>query len=223
MRALVVSVAVAFGVASACASYTTATDPGERADGGAGGDAGACESTCPANACGLIPSACGPLDCGACGPSERCVEGRCACVPKSCADLKASCGAVPDGCGGQIYCGECAGSGIVDAGADAADGGARGLYCGAQNACTTAPCVPGKASEVCFSPTSRLCGKHSDGCGGLVDCGTSACSGVGETCGGGGKAGICGCKPLPSCIGNCYSNCSDGCGGTRRCNCNNCH
>lgn len=219
---IVAAFAGALALSSACASYTTEPDEGDRRD--AGADAVACSAACPANACGLVPSACGPLDCGGCAsPSERCVDGHCACVPKTCGELGAACGAIPDGCGGQIFCGECKAS-PRDAGADgAADAGATSLYCGPQNTCTTAPCIPGKASEVCFSPTARLCGNHSDGCGGLVDCGNSACSGVGESCGGGGKAGVCGCKRLPSCIGACYSMCADGCGGTRQCNCNNCH
>jgi len=223
MRRVVAAVVGALVVA--CVSYSA--DPeAPPADGGAGG---ACTTTCPANACGTVRLPCGVVECGTCtGALEKCVDGQCKCLPKTCKEVGAQCGAVADGCGGQIYCGECGGAAPVDAGADARAGDAgdagavAALRCGAENVCTTAPCVPKKPSEACFDPKVRLCGQHSDGCGGVVDCGTSACSGVGESCGGGGKAGQCGCKPLPSCYGNCYSSCSDGCGGTRKCNCNNC-
>lgn len=222
MRRVVAAIAAAFVVA-ACVSYSSDPEP---ADAGA---ADACTTTCPANACGTVRLACGVVECGACtGPSERCVDGQCTCIPKTCKDVGAQCGAAADGCGGQIFCGECGSVSPADAGGDAragdaGDAGVVALHCGAENVCTTAACVPKKASEACFDPKVRLCGQHSDGCGGVVDCGTSACSGVGESCGGGGKAGECGCKPLPSCTGNCYSTCSNGCGGTRKCNCNNCH
>ena len=65
------------------------------------------------------------------------------------------------------------------------------------------------------------CGPQGDGCGGTVKCGS--CSG-GETCGGGGKPGVCGSSDGGPCTPNtCASlnvNCglqSNGCGGTLDC------
>ncbi len=58
-----------------------------------------------------------------------------------------------------------------------------------------------------------------DGCGGVVDCGTTTtCTGTGQTCGGGGTEGICGCKPktAATCAGAC-GNRPNGCGGTIYC------
>ena len=222
---LVRSFAAVFALTLAACGNTkyTAADTPEDPDAAAsdGGSAG-CSNACPPDACGLVRLACGSADCGSCAnPLHKCVDGKCACVPKTCQELGAQCGAVADGCGGEVFCGVCMSSSDGGAG-DGGDAGAA-LSCGASNLCSTAPCVPKSASVACFDPSVRLCGKHPDGCGGIADCGTSACSGTGETCGGGGKAGQCGCTPQQGCYGSCYSLCPDGCGGMKRCSCNNCH
>ncbi len=217
-------------VAVACASSYSGVETPTPADASAspcGIDA------CPANACGVSKVGCGVIDCGGCAATDQCVDGVCRCAPRTCAELGAECGATPDGCGGQLYCGGCLASpppqdagkldgAVGDAGGDAgSDAGA--LTCGANNHCASGPCTPKAPSAACFSPTVRLCAAHPDGCGSVVDCGTSACTGVGETCGGGGVAGQCGCKPKRGCTGSCYDLCDDGCGKKIPCNCNNCH
>jgi hypothetical protein len=59
------------------------------------------------------------------------------------------------------------------------------------------------------------CGTVSDGCGGVLDCGT--CSG-GTTCGGGGAPGVCGCIAVTcDMMGATCGTISDGCGGTLTC------
>jgi hypothetical protein len=66
--------------------------------------------------------------------------------------------------------------------------------------------------------TMQNCGLQSDGCGGLLNCGTCAAP---ETCGGGGSPGVCGGT---TCVGStCTSlnmscgSAGDGCGGTLNC------
>lgn len=197
--------------------YSTTDVPDASASGDSGGTTATCTDACPKDACGLVKLSCGPTDCGTCtAANDKCVDGKCQCVPQTCAQIGAQCGTAPDGCGGQIFCGSCSEDGGTT------DGGGA-LTCGATYSCMSGPCVPKIPSVACYSPSVRLCGKQPDGCGGTVDCGTSACSGVGETCGGGGTAGVCGCKPLPGCAGPCSSQCPNGCGGMRTCNCSNCH
>jgi hypothetical protein len=71
-------------------------------------------------------------------------------------------------------------------------------------------CVPKTAGQVC----GGFCGKQSDGCGGVVDCGGCAAP---NTCGGGGTASVCGAPPCtPLTCAAVGANCGpigDGCGG----------
>ncbi|PKN29725.1 MAG: tryptophan synthase alpha chain, partial [Deltaproteobacteria bacterium HGW-Deltaproteobacteria-20] len=114
------------------------------------------------------------------------------CVPKTCDQLGAECGSVPDGCGGKVSCGTCAG----------------GETCGGggPNLCGTAACRPKSCPALGAS-----CGYVSDGCSEAIDCG--GCP-VPETCGGGGKANQCGCSPR-TCgqLGASCGKAPDGCGG----------
>lgn len=179
---------------------------------------------CPDDACGTISDGCGrALDCGSCGGASQCVDNRCACLPRTCKSAGATCGQLTDGCTGNvIFCGACEGSVGADASADASrpDAGDAGLpsplYCGAENRCVPVPCTPKTKDDVCkvVDKSKKPCGSTSDGCGGMVDCGSVNCTGTGQTCGGGGVEGICGCKPKSSlsCLGRC-GNQPNGCGG----------
>lgn len=75
-------------------------------------------------------------------------------------------------------------------------------------ACTPSDCLALGAS----------CGAVSDGCGGMITCGS--CAGD-ETCGGGGKPNVCGkgaCQPATcQTIGATCGSAGDGCGGTLTC------
>jgi hypothetical protein len=164
--------------------------------------------------CGGVTPNCGtceaPEFCGGGGPSRCAVSGGGVCTPKTCADYPGKCGAQSNGCGGVTAdCGSCpagqicGGSGVSSVcGGDVAlnpDGGV---------------CIP----QTTCGPTQ--CGMIADGCGGVVDCGTSNCTGD-LLCGGGGTPNTCGvppCTPLTSCPGsmNCGS-IADGCGGIVTC------
>lgn len=76
---------------------------------------------------------------------------------------------------------------------------------------TYAGCVPD--AHACDAPA---CGKREDGCGGVVDCGTTCAGGVGVVCSSpatkGAYSSYC-CKPDASGIRAMYCRTSDGCGG----------
>lgn len=196
----------ALGVDACSAAYSPA--------GADGGPSIGCEPRlCPDDACGTISDGCGrALDCGTCGGANQCVDNRCACIPRTCKSAGATCGQLTDGCTGNvIYCGTCgAGSDAGDAGTDAGE-----LYCGPENRCLTVPCTPKSKADICkvVDKSRRPCGTIGDGCGGVVDCGTANCTGPGQTCGGGGLEGLCGCRPktTTSCLGQCGSQ-PHGCG-----------
>ncbi len=64
-------------------------------------------------------------------------------------------------------------------------------------------------------PTAMNCGSISDGCGGMITCGS--CTGN-DTCGGAGTANVCGCTPATTCpSGDACGTASDGCGGMVTC------
>src|SRR5258705_13690709 len=72
----------------------------------------------------------------------------------------------------------------------------------------------------CCTPTTcaaqgKNCGKISDGCGGMLDCGN--CMTAGETCGGGGTTNVCGVCMKKTCTANNCGLVGDGCGGTLDC------
>jgi hypothetical protein len=130
------------------------------------------------------------------------------CTPKTCADFPSTtCGQQGDGCGGLT--GDCH---PCPAGQICGGGGVQNV-CGAPDSGT---CTPKTCSDY-----AGLCGQQSDGCGSVTA--TCTCP-SGQTCGGGGTAGVCGAPPACTKL-TCAaypSTCgvqSDGCGGlTPDCN-----
>jgi hypothetical protein len=138
--------------------------------------------TCKAKTCAELGVECGPvgntcgglLSCGSCPVGTGCgaggVPGKCGtnpCTPKTCVELDAQCGQVANGCGGLTpNCGSCPGS----------------------TSCSNGVCVQACTPRTCAQAGAN-CGLIADGCGGTVDCGLCA---VGEECGFGGLANVCG-------------------------------
>ena len=140
-----------------------------------------------------------------------CLDGECVCILDSCPGLGVECGGWPDGCGGQLDCGQCPGAQddcvdglcictpaceLKECGGDGC-GGSCGGCPGANNQCQggTCVCVP----SVC---DSTMCGEMGDGCGGQIDC--AGCP-DGHEC----QGNQCVC--IPDCEGK---ECGDnGCGG----------
>ncbi|HSQ64556.1 MAG TPA: hypothetical protein VLM85_15135, partial [Polyangiaceae bacterium] len=103
------------------------------------------------------------------------------CTPRTCTELGYDCGINPDGCGGTVNCGQC--------NAPAYCGGGGFSKCGTSS--DGAVCTPTTCQKLGYD-----CGPAGDGCGGLLSCGTCTTP---QTCGGGGKASVCG----SSCINLC--------------------
>lgn len=137
--------------------------------------------------CGLFGDGCGTdLNCGTCAPGQTCgafAANVCwapgACTPKTvaqaCAQAGKNCGPVPNGCGGTVDCGACPASQLCGGG-------------GVSNVCGGNVCIPKTFAQACTN-AGKNCGPISDGCGGLVNCGT--CQDP-ATCGGGGVPNKCG-------------------------------
>jgi hypothetical protein len=135
--------------------------------------------------CGPAGDGCGNLlQCGTCTAPQTCggggVSGQCgypdggSCPPETCQQQNISCGPAGDGCGGQIFCGNCmspqtCGGGGVPGQCGYPDGGA----------CTQLTCRQQNIG----------CGPAGDGCGGQLNCGTCPTD---QTCGGGGVPSQCG-------------------------------
>jgi hypothetical protein len=184
-------------------------------------DAGACvPKTClqVGIGCGPAGDGCGGvLNCGGCTPPQTCGGGGMAshcggsngCVPHSCMSVGANCGPIADGCGNQINCGSTCPVGETCGGAGVSS------HCGsppdAGPACTPRTCASVGAN----------CGPLGDGCGGVLNCGTT-CP-MGETCGGGGTPNVCGngtTTCVPRSCQQAGANCgpvADGCGGVLAC------
>jgi hypothetical protein len=79
--------------------------------------------------------------------------------------------------------------------------------------CSLETCVPACTPKSCADLPGR-CGPILDECGGTIECECSAP----QTCGGGGRAGSCGCTPI-SCDGVTCGTLDDGCGATIDCGC----
>jgi hypothetical protein len=130
------------------------------------------------------------------------------CGLANCDTVHANCGKVSDGCGNLIDCGSCK--------APETCGGGGAYRCGIPEGST---CTPMTCKDQGFN-----CGPQGDGCGGTIaTCGK--CTGD-DTCGGGGKPGVCGTRKVDggSCVkktcSGIHANCgvqSDGCGGTLDC------
>lgn len=73
------------------------------------------------------------------------------CVPTTCSDEGAVCGSLPDGCGGLLECGPCAGDEVCG-------GGGVDWQCGPGH-CTPKTC-------------GDRCGTVGDGCGNTIECGS---------------------------------------------------
>ncbi|MFO0618224.1 MAG: hypothetical protein U0414_36865 [Polyangiaceae bacterium] len=94
------------------------------------------------------------------------------CDPIDCAAQGLQCGKAGDGCGLEIFCGDCTVPG------ETCGGGNMPGVCGT-NVCTPSTC----------ESLGKNCGPVADGCGDLLDCGS--CNNP-QTCGGGGVANVCG-------------------------------
>jgi hypothetical protein len=121
------------------------------------------------------------------------------CAPRTCKQAGLACGFAPDGCGGVMHCGICAGvpacscqpSTCEQLGSYACGPQADG--CGNVIECAPCPSDAGTCAPVTCLDYGSVCGQQSDGCGGLTpDCG--ACTAP-EYCGGGGPSA---CGPVPS-------------------------
>jgi hypothetical protein len=215
--------------ADGCGGLTTSCNvcpPGQTC--GGGGVAGVCgapSSSCtpltctsyPTGTCGQQADGCGGLTSNcACPAGQSCVSGQCqanpTCSPQTCSSYATgTCGQQADGCGGLTANCPC------PSGQSCGGAGVAG-QCGTPP--TQGSCVP-----LTCAAYPGICGKQSDGCGGLTaDC--NPCTAP-ATCGGGGQAGVCGTPPdasgcIPQTCAAFPSNCgvqSDGCGGlTAYCN-----
>lgn len=175
--------------------------------------------------CGLVSDGCGssfdlgsctsPEFCGGGGPSKCAVAGGGSCTKKTCTDYTGVCGPQPDGCGGVTAdCGGCTAPEVCGGGGVASKCGGGTLTNGQDGG----SCAPKTVADCAASQ----CGKIADGCGGVVDCGTTKCT-AGQICGGGGQANVCGapvCTPktqAAACTGLNCGQVADGCGGILNC------
>jgi hypothetical protein len=217
--------------------YSVCGVPGADGSAGDGQNTSCVPNTCAAAGytCGKNGDGCGGiLDCGTCMSPETCGGGgfsKCgiptatsdggpSCTPATCASHGYDCGPAADGCGSLLQCGTCASPATCGAGGFSrcglppgvsADGGVASL------------CTPKTCASLGYN-----CGPASDGCGGLLQCGTCTSP---QSCGAGGfsKCGlppgigpdggpIVSCTPT-SCVSLGY-NCgpaSDGCGALLQC------
>ena len=158
--------------------------------------------------CGMQGDGCGGLmDCGTCTAPQTCggggvpnVCGGAACTKKTCSAMGYDCGPVADGCGGLVQCGTCSKAGQI------CGGGGKPNVCGSN----VGPCVKKTCTD-----WGANCGPVSDGCGGIIQCGSCTSP---ECCGCGGAPSVCGGAP-PTCVKKTCTdygaNCgpvSDGCG-----------
>ena len=134
------------------------------------------------------------LSCGSCANPEYCggggynkcggnngftPDGGVACTPTTCGQLGFTCGISGDGCGGSLSCGSCTNPQYCGGGGFNQCGGNNGFTPDGGVACTPTTC----------SALGYNCGQASDGCGGLLNCGSCTnpqyCGGAGyDHCGG---------------------------------------
>ncbi len=149
--------------------------------------------------CGPVADGCGgllncgscsaPLSCGGGGTPSVCGTGGTGgptCTPKTCNDLGISCGKAGDGCGGIINC-------DVTSATCTACGCTAPLSCGAGGMPGKCGSTGGGCTPITCASAQVECGPIGDGCGNSVNCGN--CTRPGESCGGGGVAGVCGGAP----------------------------
>jgi hypothetical protein len=173
--------------------------PGD-ASAGEGGANACTASTCTSlgYTCGKNGDGCGGiLDCGTCTAPDRCGGGgfsKCGistsrsdagsgCTPTTCAALGYDCGPAADSCGGLLQCGSCTAPQACGAGGFSKCGLPPGIGPdgGPVSSCTPTTCAA----------LGYTCGPASDGCGGLIQCGTCTAP---EKCGSGGFS-KCGLPP----------------------------
>src|SRR6185369_9097735 len=177
-----------FAVASGCGSKPDVINHGNDLDASVGGASGGSTGTA-ANGGGFVIIG----DGGAAGtrdPHAGC---------SSCEDLHANCGYVADPvCGMLIQCGKCPDGQICGGDGPSRCGDGSGCAGGSCSGADCMTCVPKTCTELGYS-----CGQTGDGCGNPLDCGGNNCPVLGQTCGGGGKQGECGCKGACAAIPDC--------------------
>ena len=143
-----------------------------------------------------------------CENGQECIDGLCKCIPQRTCDENET-GYKIDNCGNRYFCGD----GCLST-QNCMDGdfGYKIDNCGNTYYC--GPCEPKTQDDAC---TGILCGTVSDGCGGVINCGS--CSQYPNSfCVSGGTA--CDCTPSEQatvCAGRDCGNRSDNCGGNYSC------
>ena len=174
---------------------------------GVGSDGGVLctPTTCTAlgYTCGIAADGCGnALQCGTCTDPQYCggggfdvcggnnglaPDGGVVCKPETCASLGYTCGVSGDGCGGTLNCGTCTSPQYCGGGGFNLCGGDNGLGADGGVLCTPTTCAK----------LGYNCGPASDGCGGLLQCGTCTSP---QYCGGAGYD-VCGPTSIATCSG----------------------
>ena len=119
-------------------------------------------------------------------------DGSGGCVPQTCASQGYNCGSNYDGCGNILNCGSCTapefcgggGYSLCGTGISGADGG---------DGSSGPQCVPLTCASAGYT-----CGKNSDGCNNVLDCGTCVAPNI---CGGGGFCPAPRARPMGSATG----------------------
>jgi hypothetical protein len=179
--------------------------------GSSGGCTPTAQNTACAGKCGVVSDGCtSTYTCPGCTGDQVCgvnnnpnVCGPAACVPTTCQAQLAECGQIDDGCGAYLECGNCTGS-------DSCAGGGVPFECGSPK------CVPYTQPQACTAASAN-CGSQTDGCSGVLSCGTCT---AGMTCGGGGTANQCGSSCTPLTCNAIHATCGpqgDGCGNQINC------
>jgi hypothetical protein len=178
--------------------------------------------SCGAQVCGG-QGQCNPCTAdGDCGPGSVCNNGACQAARTCSGSATRACGM----CGTQTrICNQVTGT-FGDFGpcggehGECMPGATRACPSGGGTQTCTASCsFP--AANVCnctpitTCPMGQDCGTISDGCSGMITCGSCAAP---QTCGGGGTPNHCGCTPHASCpMGQNCGTADDGCGGSATC------
>ncbi|MCC6332800.1 MAG: hypothetical protein IT380_02285, partial [Myxococcales bacterium] len=113
--------------------------------------------------------------------------------------LLSGCGPTPPACDASTCAGCCTPQGTCAGGGsplECGSGGANCSACAPGQSCLTGSCftLPSCTPKTCASASAN-CGALSDGCGGILSCGTCT---AGESCGAGGTPNVCGpgtCTP----------------------------
>jgi hypothetical protein len=188
---------------------------------------------CNGKNCGITSDGCnGSYFCGTCTAPETCggggdagaysvCGGNSGCVPLTACSAGMNCGVISNGCGGEVFCGNDAGTCPVN---ELCGGGGQSNVCGAKNILPDGGIIDGGLNACVPIPQGTACagigcGQTGDGCGNLYNCGV-VCTGQ-DTCGGGGVPFQCGhpaCVPITTCpAGVQCGTVGDGCGGTVTC------